>query len=82
MLQNYCFLVMLAVLHEVGGEAPSYGGREDSVGSQTEGTVNSEMHLIQSSFKQWKMNWMRTEQFSEIGTMSNFLSSFMFGMHL
>ena len=37
---NYCLHVSVAVLHEAGGEAPSYGGREDSVGSQAEGNLS------------------------------------------
>lgn len=35
-----CSHLPIAVLHEVGGEAPSYGGREDSVGSQAEGNLS------------------------------------------
>jgi hypothetical protein len=37
---NMLTIIAFAVLHEVGREASSYGGREDSVGSQAEGKLS------------------------------------------
>jgi hypothetical protein len=43
-----CRRVLVAVLSQVGGEAPGYGGREGSVGSQAEGIFFSLLLSIDS----------------------------------